>query len=293
MNYKTKCITTFLVIIICLSASCDSGGPYLVIKTDKDTRTFGFFEEATGQEITYTKIRYNNREVYKAVFMEILNIAGSNVETGDGVYFAFDEDDYTVEQVDGQTKMTYSGGQSISSGLLWRYTLENGVLSISGKGKKPGPLTVSGRPSEKTLFQKNARATVEGFISSLKEKKYDEVQTFLTDNYDFSGDNVVFDGANYDTYVGLSEFAVAGGEYYTDYAKITVHIKRPDIFDFSNGSDVYDEFHAYTDEEKSAYAAKRFETGDYSMIEDEKVLTLLNEGGKLTIQLDEGLVGLM
>jgi hypothetical protein len=29
------------------------------------------------------------------------------------------------------------------------------------------------------------------------------------------------------------------------------------------------------------------------MIEDEKVLTLLNEGGKLTIQLDEGLVGLM
>jgi hypothetical protein len=273
--------------------SCGGGGPYLIIEADKAARTFRFLEEAGGQEIAYTKLKYNNKEVYKAVFMEMITITNRNAGTGNGVYFAFDEDDYKVEQVDNQTTITYNGGSSISADLKWKYTLENGVLDISGNGKKIGPANNPGLASTKTKLQKNAHETVAKFISLIKEKKYGEAQMLLTDNYDFIGDTVVFNMENYDTYFGLSEFTIRDREYYEDYCTINIQSRRPDIFDFSNGTDVYDEFHAYSDDEKNAYVKRRFQNGDYTKIEGVHALTLVNRDGEWVIQFDQELVNLM
>jgi hypothetical protein len=106
---KTACLIVCVTAFLFLLPGCSKTPTLKVEVTNVNgvPKAFRFVDTSTGEEIFYTTLIFEGKEVYKAV------------GTSQGVYFAFDESQYRVE---GNTTR-FDGGVMITPAGAWKYTL--------------------------------------------------------------------------------------------------------------------------------------------------------------------------
>jgi hypothetical protein len=120
-----RSLLSALVLVLVLAtmlalAACGSGGPTLKVQqtspaTSIDYR-FAFVDEGSGEELVYDTLICNGTEYYDAIPVSM------------GALLITSPDDITVEG----NKTTYNGGTVLTYDSTWKYSLENGTLTILG-----------------------------------------------------------------------------------------------------------------------------------------------------------------